>query len=486
MTSPYFLGIDIGTQGARVVLVDSQGTIVASSQETFNLDNNTLEVQSPKRWWEACLNSLTDLLSAAKQTISVTAIKAVAVTSTSGTVIPMGLGDQPLHSAIMYSDKRSAKEAELCREVALEAGQEGYIGFNSSSGLPKMVWFVRRFPEKAEKIVRWAHAADYITGKLSGEWGISDYTNALKSGYDIRNQKWPSYIYERLPLNRQWLPEVLPSGTPIGTISPRVARPLGLPSSLKVVTGMTDGCASQFAAGAVNPGDWNTTIGTTLVIKGVTREPIEDPENRLYNHRHPEGWWMPGGASNTGADWIARDFSNDLETLNKQAANIFPTDHLVYPLARQGERFPFIAPKAEGFAPDWLNRSELFTAGLEGVAYIERYAYEVIQALSGERVKAVYTAGGGSESDVWLAIRSNVLNVPIYKMKYVKGAVGAAALAASKTHFSSITESVSALIQIDKMILPTDSLVSFYNDNYGRFIEQLRSKGYIKKQDQHA
>src|SRR5690606_39859763 len=80
-----------------------------------------------------------------------------------------------------------------------------------------------------------------------------------------------------------------------------------------------DGCASQVASGAVNIGDWNTTIGTTLVIKGVTNEEIKDPEGRLYSHRHPEGFWMPGGASNTGADWVSADFSNDLESLNQQA-----------------------------------------------------------------------------------------------------------------------------------------------------------------------
>jgi sugar (pentulose or hexulose) kinase len=51
-----------------------------------------------------------------------------------------------------------------------------------------------------------------------------------------------------------------------------------------------------------------------------------------------------------------------------------------------------------------LSKAERFTANMEGVAYLERYAYELIEHLSGEQVNAVYTAGGASNSDAWLTI----------------------------------------------------------------------------------
>src|SRR5699024_11157956 len=111
--------------------------------------------------------SLKQLLTEVKPNIR-SSIVSVAVTSTSGTVIPLDENHQPLHPAIMYSDKRSEQEAKECRRAALAADQQGYMGFNSSSGLPKMVWFTRHFPQKAQQIADWAHAADYITGKLCG------------------------------------------------------------------------------------------------------------------------------------------------------------------------------------------------------------------------------------------------------------------------------------------------------------------------------
>lgn len=479
MADPYFLGIDIGTQGARVVLIDVKGNVVGNTGESFPLNNQSREEQSPHEWWDACLRSLKMLIRDVKDTIALANIKAVSVTSTSGTVIPLNKDNTPLHNAIMYSDKRSAEEGKLCRNVALKYINDGYTGFNASSGLSKMVWFVDNFSDKAKSITKWIHATDYIIGKLSDRWGITDYTNALKSGFDVRNGNWPSYLYEQLPLKKEWLPTVVLSGTPIGTLDTSLASELGLASSVQVVAGMTDGCASQIASGAVKLGDWNTTIGTTLVIKGVTKEEIKDPEDRLYSHRHPEGFWMPGGASNTGADWVTKEFSDHLEILNKEAEKLIPTGHLSYPLRQEGERFPFIAPTARGFEPDRLSQAERFTSNMEGVAYVERYAFEMIERLSGEKVKAVFTAGGGSNSDAWLTIRSNVLNLPIYKMRHVTGAVGAAILAASKTYFDSVITATAALTQIEKEVHPTKALAESYERSYHEFVKILQEKNYI-------
>ena len=485
MRQPYFLGIDIGTQGARVVLMDAAGEILAQGEEHFPLSDRSREEQSPAHWWAALVASVRKMLAASEDKIETGSIRAVAVTSTSGTVIPLDEAFRPLHDALMYSDKRSAGVAGLCTAAALEHHPGGYMHFNASSGLSKMVWFVKQYPDKAKKICRWIHAADFITGKLSGNFDVTDYTNALKSGYDVRGLRWPSYLYEVLPLKKEWLQQVVPSGHLVGMMTPAAKAELGLSGDIRVMAGMTDGCASQIASGAVGAGEWNTTIGTTLVVKGVTRDEIADPLGRLYSHRHPdqgtvEGCgWMPGGASNTGADWIAGEYAGELDTLNQKALELAPTGELAWPLVQKGERFPFIAPEAMGFQPQGLGKAGRYTANLEGVAYIERLAYDMIRELSGERIEAVYTAGGGSGSDAWLIIRSNVLNLPLYKMKYVTGAVGAAILAASRSHFSSVTEAVKQMTQVEKIVRPDAGLAARYEPLYHQFVSLLKTKGYL-------
>jgi sugar (pentulose or hexulose) kinase len=477
---PYFIGIDIGTQGARVVLVDVQGAIIGSAGQVFPLNDESREEQSPVGWWSACYQSLAELLQtdAAKNVIQ--DIKAIAVTSTSGTVIPLDKDNQPLHNAIMYSDKRSVKQAEVCTAAAIKYHNTGYTTFNFSSGLAKMVWFVESYPDKAVKITKWIHAADYVTGLLSNVWGVTDYTNAFKSGYDVSNYIWPGYLYTHLPLKKEWLPKVIPSGDVIGTLAKDIAQKLGLPETVQITAGITDGCASQIASGAINPGDWNTTIGTTMVIKGVTKNEVLDALGRLYSHRHPAGYWMPGGASNTGADWVTNEFGDDLVNLNEQAEKLIPTPFIAYPLRQEGERFPIVSPQARGFEPEGLSKAERFTANMEGVAYLERYAYELIEHLSGEQVNAVYTAGGASNSDTWLTIRSNVMNKPLYKMKHVSGAVGAAVLAASKTYFNSVIDAVKQMVVIEKEIHPAKELTAKYEANYQQFLTIMQQKGYMK------
>lgn len=483
---PYFLGIDIGTQGARVALIDVTGNLLAKNEVDFPLDKNSREEQSPLHWWEACLGSLQKLVKDVKGELDVDKIVAISVTSTSGTVIPLDSSNEPLHNALMYSDQRAKDAAKICISAAKEHDDERYTSFGTSSGLAKILWFTEEYPDKTKKINKWAHAADFITGKLSGTWGVTDYTNAFKSGYDVLNYEWPSFLFDKLGLKPSWFPEVVASGEVVGQLDHGVAELLGLSPAIKVTAGITDGCASQIASGAMKPGNWNTTIGTTMVIKGVTKEEIKDPLGRLYCHRHPSGFWMPGGASNTGADWVTNEFSDNLIELNQNAASLIPSNLLAYPLRQKGERFPFVAENARGFEPEGRSKLERFVANMEGVAYVERYAYEMIEDLSGEPVNGVFTAGGGSNSDVWLRIRANVMNKPIYRMKHVSGAVGAAILAASKTYFDSITESANAMTQIDVQVNPSQDLTESYELGYRRFLETLMEKGYIPKEKKYA
>lgn len=477
MSERYFIGIDIGTQGARIVLLSDKGHQLLAREMAFELKEQSRVEQSPLQWWEACTQLMPALLAEARHQIDLSAIVAISVTSTSGTIIPLGKNGQPLHPAIMYSDGRSKEEAVVCSEVASGKMKHGYTAFTASSGLPKMLWYLRQFPDRINELERFIHAADFITGCLCGRFDTTDFTNAMKSGYDLHQQRWPDYIFQEIGLRSEWLPRVRPSGEPLAALLPGLARKWGLSDMLRVTTGMTDGCASQVAAGAVSPGQWNTTIGTTLVIKGVTRNEIVDPSGAIYNHRHPSGYWMPGGASNTGADWVSQMFADqDLASLDRAASGNLPSRSLAWPLMQKGERFPFVSAEAHGFWPGDVGTVELFTSCMEGVAFIERYAYDRIVALSGESIDSVYSAGGASNSDTWLRIRASVLNRPIMKMKNVSGAAGAAILAASTNYYSSLEEASGAMVCPEKRYEPEAGLVNAYEEKYQRFLSELKNQ----------
>ncbi len=480
MMLKYFLGIDVGTQGARVLLVDQQGGIVASAQKEFVLDDQFRQEQSAEGWWEACVSIVDELFYLLPEQFDRNAIVAMSVTSTSGTVIPLDKDNIPLSKAIMYSDPRAAEQGARVKKLAQEYNPDGYTGFNASSGLSKILWYVENNPEKVNDIARWVHAADYIVGKLSGNYNVTDYTNVLKSGYDLQKLEWPSFIHVELGLNPNWFQQVVPSGTVAGQLHADLAARWGI-SEVLVTVGLTDGCASQMASGAVKVGDWNTTIGTTLVIKGVTKKAVNDPLGRVYSHRHPEGYWMPGGASNTGADWITLDFAHlDLQQLNRTAWKLIPTGEIAWPLKQHGERYPIMAPQARAIVPKNLTSDALYAANMEGVAFLERLAYEFIEDISEEKIHAVYTAGGGSKSDVWLKIRASVLNVPIYRCKETSGALGAAIIAASKTFYNSLSEACKNMTSVEEMVTGDAELVAAYEVQYQKFKRKLMDLGYLE------
>lgn len=480
MSNSYFFGIDVGTQGARVILVNEYGEIFGSGARKFDLGEGFREEQSPEIWWDDCIQIMDQICENIEGEIDKKAIIAISVTSTSGTVIPLDMNNTPLHNAIMYSDPRSSSQGKRIKEIALHFTPNGYTGFNASSGISKMLWYIETYPSLVDAIATWVHASDFIVGKLSGNYRVTDFTNVLKSAYDLSKLQWPEFVTSELGLRKEWLQEVVPSGSVIGKLNPELAARWGLSEGVEIVVGMTDGCASQMSSGAVNPGDWNTTIGTTLVIKGVTTNQIVDPLGRLYSHRHPEGYWMPGGASNTGADWISLDFQGEnLSNLNTASEENIPTGLLAWPLKQEGERYPIMSTIARAIVPKVSSKEQLYAANLEGVAFIEKLAYEIIEELSEEKVRAVFTAGGGSNSDVWLKIRASVLNVPIHKCKEASGALGAAIMAASQTYYSSLGEAAKAMTSVDKTVLPDERLVIAYAKQYIEFKQKLIELKYL-------
>lgn len=465
-------GVDLGTEGVRVCVLDLQGTLYAEAAEPI-VTHETVAggvEQDPEDWWAAvgrCLRTV-------GTRVDVRQIRALAVASTSGTVVVLDARGRPLRRALMYNDARAMPEAQ---ELLAAVGGSAFV--RPTDPPPKFLWLQRHEPDVWTRTRRIVHAADFVTGRLTGRWA-TDWTHALKTGYDPACQAW-SPVLSAVGVESDRLPVVLPPGTPIGPVHARAAEATGLRPGTLVVTGMTDGCAVQVAAGAVAPGKWCSVLGTTLVVRGVTKEPLGDPQGRVYCHRHPEGFWLPGGASNTGGECLRKAFGHaDLQAMDERARAFSPTGLVAYPLVRRGERFPFIAPQAQGFLLG-TPRSEFerYAAYLEGVAYVERLAYDLLTRLGATVGDVVHTAGGGSRSEVWLQIRGDVLGRVLVRPRHTGAAVGAAILAATAVVGDGLIARTRSMVRTDRTVVPRRHTQDLYAEAYGRFLEALRTRGYL-------
>lgn len=480
MTERVFLGIDVGTGGVRCALCTIDGQCTASAEAPFDdaevggLEPGRHE-QQPRSWWRAlakCIRSLTDSVDPAT-------IAALSVDSTSGTVLFLDGGGQPLGPAIMYNDARSGDQAARINEAATDfIGRHGFR-FGSSFALAKVLWMAQNEPAILENARTICHAADYLAGRIRGDFSFTDTSNALKMGCDLFDCSWPEFIEAKLGIPVDKLPRPVAPGEVTGSVCRSAARELGLSTGTQVVAGCTDGTAGFLASGAVDAGDWSSTLGTTLVLRGISKEIVKDPEGRMYCHRHPDGWWLPGAACSVGGECLTAHFPGaDLADLDLLAARLGHTDLLCYPLARRGERFPFVNTEAE----ELLSRPpaddvELHLACLEGVAFVERWGMEVFAELGADVSGAACATGGGAKSEFWLRIRATVLDRPLTVPERTGSEFGAVALAAAPS-CGNVSQACRSIVKINRTVEPDPRHTDYYEEKYARFRGFCATNGY--------
>jgi sugar (pentulose or hexulose) kinase len=296
---------------------------------------------------------------------------------------------------------------------------------SATSGLAKFLWLTQQ--SGAEAAAYFMHQADWLTALLSGEAGVSDYHNALKTGYDVERLCWPDWV-QALP-HAHLLPQVISPGTSIGLIQPDIAEHFGINHQCLIYAGTTDSTAAFIASGVNQTGTGVTSLGSTLVLKQLSEKRIDAAECGVYSHRFGD-LWLVGGASNAGAA-ILRQYFDD-ERLAELSAQIdpqrdSPLDY--YPLPKRGERFPRNDPQLE---PKLLPRPDSdadFLHGLlQGLSRIEAAGYVKLSELGATPVRRVVTNGGGSKNAQWSEIRERLLGVPVNRAEHSEAAYGSALL----------------------------------------------------------
>lgn len=408
------IGIDVGTSGVRAALVDAAGNAMALTSAALAEPDR----RRPAAWWDATAQVLRALADAAP----LRDVAAIAVDGTSGTVLPVDAAGTPLAEASLYNDPADPTHVRAVEAVA----PPDTAARGATSPLAKLLAM-----QATPGIARMLHQADWIAGRLTGRFDVSDANNALKTGYDPKAGAWPAWL-AGTGARTDLLPSVLQPGAPIGAIAPAVAAQLGLPAGITVAAGTTDSCAGFLATGASEPGDAVTSLGSTLALKLLSDASVFDHRSGVYSHLLL-GRWLAGGASNTGGAAIARHFPP--ERIADLSGHIDPSRDSgldFYPLPRPGERFPIADPNLPPRETPRPADDALFLHGLlEGVARVEAEGYRRLAALGAPPLRTLRTVGGGARNAAWTAIRERLLGTHIQSARSEEAAVGAAVLALS-------------------------------------------------------
>ena len=416
-----YLGIDFGTSGARAIALNPQEQIVAQAKYTFP---SKASENWPKNWQLALFTLLEFLPAKIREEI-----KAIAINGTSATVLLCNSVGNPILPPLLYNDNRAVEILPQLRKIA----PPNHLVLSATSSLAKLLWWSQQ-PEYNQGSYL-LHQADWLAYLLHGQLGISDYHNALKLGYDVEKLAYPSWL-ETLPCSPAILPRVFAPGTMVETVQKSIADRFSLPKDCVVCTGTTDSMAAFIASRAKLPGEAVTSLGSTLVLKLLSKIKIDNSNYGIYSHRfqppqQQEVLWLTGGASNTGGAVLKHFFADaELSRLSEQIDGNEESKLAYYPLLQPGERFPmndpYLVPRLE---PRPENKGEFLHGLLESIARIEAKGYKLLQQLGATKLTRVYTAGGGANNHTWTQIRSRNLQIPITSALQTQAAFGTALLA---------------------------------------------------------
>ena len=384
------LGIDLGTTGLRIAIINTKKQILYTSSMPYSTG---LEICED---WIYCLKKLIQEVPKDLKEKLVSC----SVAGTSGTLLACRNNGIPMGKALPYFLSCSEYKNEIHNLFLKECA-----GSSLSGSVGRALRLVAVYGD--EIILR--HQADWLSGWLLNNWEYGEEGNNIRMGWEVVNNSWPKKFK-----NLSWLkclPKIISSGQLMGTICNKKADELNLPKNLKVIAGTTDSNAGVLAT-CPKKNDGITILGSTIVIKKFVKKPLAG--KGISNHKIL-GTWLSGGASNAGGA-ILLDFFNleYIKELSKQINPYKSTGIDLLPLSKIGERFPIddpnLKPKLE---PRPVSDSLYLHALLEGLAKIEARGWQKLHEIGADLPRQIITIGGGAKNITWKKIREKEIGIPI-------------------------------------------------------------------------
>ena len=475
----YYIGIDLGTSAAKLLLVDDAGQIMNTVTKEYPLEfpNPGWSQQAPEDWKKAVMEGVPELLSG----FDGSQVAGIGCGGQMHGLVVLDKDDNVIRPAILWNDGRTAKQVDYLNgtigkgKLSELTANIAFAGFTA----PKILWMQEKEPENFAKIAKIMLPKDYINYILTGVH-CCDYSDA--SGMlllDVEHKCWSKEMLEICGITEAQMPGLYESYEVVGTVKEDVAAALGIPATAKVVGGAGDNAAAAVGTGVVGAGGCNISLGTSGTIFISSDKFGVDPNNALHAFAHADGGWHLMGCMLSAAScnkWLCDEI---LKTTDYAAEQVDITsdklgeNHVYFLPYLMGERSPINDTNARGTFIGMTmdtSRSDLVQAVLEGVAFAIRDSFEVARSL-GVDIPTTKICGGGSKSPLWRTIFANVLGIPLELVKTEQGpGYGGAMLAmVGCGQYESVQAASDALVEVASTVRPDAALTAKYEARYQQF-----------------
>ena len=491
------IGLDLGTTALKVALFDNGGTLLAVSAKEYSLMTPKVNFVEgdPEIYWNAFKDGLADLK--AQYPIQEQDSLALAISAQGETLLCIDKEGKSLRNAIVWMDNRAVKEA---REMEAQFGNEtcyqvtGQVSFEPCWPAAKILWLRRNEPEVFAKTYKFLLIEDYFIYRITGLFATEGSLVCSSAYWNITTKKyWPEML-KFVGIEEEQLAPVYESGEVVGKVRPEISKELGLGTDITVCTGALDQAAGAIGVGNVHAGMFSENIGSALAICVPVAGPIFDPNGKMPPHYFaiPDMYMLhtftTGGMA---LRWFRDKFCKEemaiesisdvsaYDLMGKEAASVpAGAEGLLMLPHLSGSLAPDVNAKAKGV---WFGftmrhtKAHFVRAIFESVGYTLQRNIDTLEAM-GIEVNEVRSLGGGSKSEVWSQIKSDITGKRLLTTKSKEAACLGAAILAGKAVgiFDSIDGAVDRMIGIKAEFEPVPGNREVYENGYKTYCKLFK------------
>lgn len=474
-----FIGIDIGTSGAKVILLSAEGRIRANLTEAYPVSSPhpLWSEQDPDAWWRAVCTGIRKAIAAAG--ISSEAIRGVSFSGQMVGLVTLDERGRVIRPCILWNDQRSVA---VVRALTDKIGLQRILHETSnplfaSFVAPKLVWMRENEAANYARIRHILLPKDYIVYRLTGRivTEVSDASGTCL--FNVRERQWSRFMIDQMEIPNEWIPACVESEDVVGSVSAEAGAACGLRAGTPVVAGGGDQPVQAVGSGIVRAGRCSVTIGTSGVIFAQGMRHLEHPRGLLHSFCHSVRgqWYLMGVMLSAGGSfqWLRDMFREigamDYALLGEKAAGApLGAGGLVFLPYLTGERCPHDDPHARG---GWVGLTQRHGAAhlsrsvMEGISFGLNDSLCLMQEM-GMEIDTIYASGGAVRSAFWRQMLADVFGIPVLTTNAAEGgAFGAAILAASGVgSFHGVAEAADQLVKETGRTEPDEA-------SHGRYVE---------------
>ena len=493
----YLMGIDNGGTFSKAAIFDENGQqISVASVPTVTITPKPgYTERDMEELWQVNAQAVKEAIE--KSGINPADIAGVSFSGHGKGLYLVGKDGKPSYNGIISTDARAWAYVKKWKEdgTAKKIYEKTYQDILACQPVSLLAWLKDNCPEVIENTKYVFAVKDYVRYRMTGEAyaEMSDF-----SGGNLVNLATGEYDRELMELFGigevyDMLPPLKNAADVCGYVTKEASEMTLLPEGTPVSAGMFDVNACGIASGLSDGEKMCMIAGTWSINEFIAKEPVLNGTVALNSMFCIPGYYLVEESSPTSAgnmEWFIRNLMNYEKTdakanggsvydiTNEWVASIEPQDNnIIFLPFLNGSNEDALAKGTFIGLTAYHSKKHMLRAVYEGIVF--SHLTHVKKLLRNREVpESIRLSGGAANSDVWVQIFADALQIPIDviedKELGAQGAAIAAGIAAGI--YKDYNDGIEKTVKITKTVQPRPEYKEIYEkkyQTYRRVIEGL-------------